>query len=449
MPESRFTIAYLFTTFPKSTETFLQREIFAMNRRGADLRIYSLWGGGGDFCGLPVRTFNKWRLLELFWIIPWAAVTRWDVFGILLRGLFTRRAPSWINFWENMLGAGFAGVFYRKFRKNPPALIHAAWSGAPATAAWCLSRMNGTPYSAAAHAYDIYENGGDWWLNEKLADALFIHTSTEMGKKSLVARGVRGELVHVIRRGLDAFPEVSPLRAERRGSLRIVSVGRLVEKKGFRRQLRIYAALRDAGVAFKARVIGAGPLRDELMRLVAKLGLIGRVSFLGHLPQKNVWEQLAWADVLIHTGVMAPSGDRDGLPNVIPEAMSAGVMVVTSPVAGTTEAICNGVTGLVADVENPEAWVEALRGMPSSLMATSSNSLTWRSSVYWARRSSDTSSARTSVMPRSRGTIFAMASTRARGMSRARPTSRTAERAAMVLKVMMWALWAAPYLFMT
>ena len=363
MPAPRLTIAYLFTTFPKDSETFLRREILAMNRRGADLRIYSLWGGKNDFHGLPVRLFNKWRLLELLWIIPWAAITRWDVFGILLRGLFTRRPPSWINFWENMLGAGFAGVFHREFRKNPPTLIHAAWSGAPATAAWCLSRMNGTPYSAAAHAYDIYENGGDWWLNEKLADARFIHTSTEMGKKSLVARGVNGGRVRVIRRGLAAFPEVKPLRpaAQRGAALRIVSVGRLVEKKGFRRQMRIYEALCDAGVAFESRIIGEGPLRGELEQLADALGVAESVSFLGALAPPNVREQLAWADVLIHTGVVARSGDRDGLPNVIPEAMSAGVMVVTSPVAATTEAVFDGQTGLVADVEDPAAWVAALR----------------------------------------------------------------------------------------
>ena len=364
MSEPRFTIAYLFTTFPKSSETFLRREILAMNRLGADLRIYSLWGGGKNFDALPVRLFNKWRLLELLWIIPRVALTRWDVFGILLRGLFTRRPPSWINFWENMLGAGFAGVFQREFRENPPALIHAAWSGAPATAAWCLSRLNGTPYSAAAHAYDIYENGGDWWLNEKLADALFIHTSTQMGKNSLVARAVPAARVRVIRRGLHNFLPMKPLRpaASRAAGLRIVSIGRLVEKKGFRRQLRIYAALRDAGVAFEARIIGEGPLRDELQQLVFKLGLAGAVDFLGELPHKEVREeQFAWADALIHTGVVARSGDRDGLPNVIPEAMASGVLVVTSPAAATTEAITDNETGLVADVETTDEWVTALR----------------------------------------------------------------------------------------
>ena len=360
MSNERLTIAYLFTTFPKSTETFLQREIAAMQKLGLNLRIYSLWGGDPEFAGARVQVFNKWRLLGLFWIIPWAALTRWDVFGILLRGLLTRKAPSWMNFWENMLGAGFAAVNYSAFRRNPPDLVHAAWGGAPATAAWCLARMNGHRYSAAAHAYDIYEHGGDWWLNEKLADACFVHTSTEMGKASLVKRGIAADKIHVIRRGLDEFPEIKLLREER-APLRIICVARLVEKKGLDHQIKIYARLKRNGLDFTARIIGDGPLRPMLQSMIADLGLGDWVKLTGHLPLAGVWEQMAWADVLVHTGVIAPSGDRDGLPNVIPEAMAAGVLVVTSPVAGTTEAIQQNVTGLVADVTDAAAWETALR----------------------------------------------------------------------------------------
>lgn len=353
-------IAYLFTTFPKSTETFLQREIIAMRARRVDLRLYSLWGGGGEFAGLPVRTFNKWRLLELLGIIPWVAITRWDVMKELLQGLATRPAPGWLNFWENMLGAGFTGCFYHIFRRDPPTLVHAAWGGAPATAAYLLWRMNGHRYSGAAHAYDIYEHGGDWWLLEKLRPAQFVHTSTEMGRTTLIGYGLAPEKVHCIRRGLDVLPPFKALRPDRT-SLRLVCIARLVEKKGLRQQLKIYAALRAAGVSFEARIVGEGPLRSELELLVKNFHLGSVVRFLGPLPLVEVWRQLEWADVLIHTGIIAPSGDRDGLPNVIPEAMAAGTLVVTSPVAATTEAIQTGVTGLVADVEDATAWVKALR----------------------------------------------------------------------------------------
>ncbi|MSU52701.1 MAG: colanic acid biosynthesis glycosyltransferase WcaL, partial [Opitutaceae bacterium] len=182
MPAPKPVIAYLFTTFPKRTETFLQREIIAMRAQGVQLRLYSLWGGLDTFRGLPVARFNKWRLLTLFWMIPYEGARRPEVLRQVVYGLFTRRPPSWINFWENMLGAGFACIFAGDFRRNPPTLVHAAWSGAPATAAWLLRRLDGHLFSAAAHAYDLFEHGGDWWLRDKLEHAAFVHTSTEMGR---------------------------------------------------------------------------------------------------------------------------------------------------------------------------------------------------------------------------------------------------------------------------
>lgn len=355
------TIALLFTTFPKTSETFLQRDVAALQAKGLNLKLYSLWGGGGEFRGLPVQTFPKWRLIPLFLFeIPWQCVCRPRLVRDLFEGVFTRVAPSWLNFWENMLGAGFAGCYHRELRKNPPALVHGAWAGAPATAGWVLWRMYGWPYSSGAHAYDLYEHGGDWWLLEKLQHARFIHTSTDMGRRELIERGLPTEKIVCIRRGLDSFPAFKPLRSPRT-PLRLLCIARLVPKKGLDYQLRIYAALKEAGFAFETRIIGDGPQRTELEDMTAKLGLAAEVKFTGALPQPQVWEQFAWADVLLHTGVVAASGDRDGLPNVIPEAMAAGVLVVTSPVSATTEAISQARTGLVADVDLPLAWIVALR----------------------------------------------------------------------------------------
>jgi glycosyltransferase involved in cell wall biosynthesis len=357
-------ITYLFTTFPKTTEMFLQREIAALRARGVRLRIHSMWGGGGLFRGIEVETFDKWRLLELLWLIPFESWRRPGLLRQLLRGLATRRAPSWVNFWENMLGAAFACVYARSFRRNPPGLIHAAWSGAPATAAWLLWRMNGHRFTAGAHAYDVFEHGGDWWLREKLEGATLVHTSTDLARDALIGRGISADKVVCIRSGLERLPEVKALRSSR-VPLHLLSLARLVEKKGLDRQLRIYAALRASGVEFTARIVGDGPLRQKLERLSGHLGVADLVTFTGQVLPHEVWEHLEWADVLLHTGVVAPSGDRDGLPNVIAEAMAAGVPVVTSPTAGTTEAVTDGVTGVVLPVDRPEAWVAVLRRLSS------------------------------------------------------------------------------------
>jgi len=353
-------IAYFFTTFPKSTEMFLQREIAALRARKIPLEVYSMWGGGGTFRGMKIHRFPKWRLFTLLWLIPYESWRRPEVLKQLLRGLATRRAPSWINFWENMLGAGFACIYARDFRRRRPALIHAAWSGAPATAAWILARLDGHRFSAGAHAYDVFEDGGDWWLKDKLSDALFVHTSTELARRVLIDRGLPPDRVVCIRSGLDRLPSLKPLRTSR-VPLNLLCIARLVEKKGLDRQIRIYAALRARGIGFHARIVGDGPLRARLEKLAGELGVGSAVAFCGQVPPHEVWDHLAWADALLHTGVVAPSGDRDGLPNVIGEAMAAGVPVLTSPTAGTTEAVQDGVTGIVLPVDRIDDWVSALR----------------------------------------------------------------------------------------
>jgi len=123
LAEPPITVAYLFTTFPKTSEAFLQRDVAAMQARGVNLRLYSLWGGGGEFHGLPVQALPRWWFfVALLWWIPYEAVRRPDLLWELIVNTLGRRAPSALNFWENMLGAGFTACFVHSFRRDPPDL---------------------------------------------------------------------------------------------------------------------------------------------------------------------------------------------------------------------------------------------------------------------------------------------------------------------------------------
>jgi glycosyltransferase involved in cell wall biosynthesis len=143
--------------------------------------------------------------------------------------------------------------------------------------------------------------------------------------------------------------------------VRILSVGRLIEKKGYEDQLTIYAALKSAGLSFEARIVGSGPLRRALGRQIAELGLSDLVTLMGALPYEAVFEQYAWADVLLFTGKVARNGDRDGLPNVVPEAMASGVPVVARAAAGVAEAIEDGRTGVLITQTGIVPWLSALK----------------------------------------------------------------------------------------
>jgi glycosyltransferase involved in cell wall biosynthesis len=324
--------------------------------------LYSLWGGADAFEGHSVRLFSKWALVGLFWWLPYWFVMKPAVMFAVFKRLFGSRPPTWLNIGETALGLGFAITNAHRFRlvDGEPAIIQAAWATAPGTAAQLIAGLTDRKFCQGAHAYDIFRDGGDWWLESKLADAAAVTTSTNAGREALLARGALDASTHLIRRGLNALPQLAQLRSPRT-PLRILSVGRLIEKKGFHRQIEIYSAFDAAGIVFEARIIGDGPLRASLRSFLHKQDLGAKVMLMGAQPHAETAYQFEWADVFLFTGVVARDGDRDGLPNVIPEAMAAGVPVVSTPVGGVPEALAHGINGLMLDLSDTAAWVNALK----------------------------------------------------------------------------------------
>jgi len=357
-------IAYLFTTFPVTSETFLQREVRVMASQGVDVEIHSLWLGDTEWEGVPIKKFQHSALFKLLWLFPKYLFLRPEVLRELFERLLKYDMPSLLNLGETLRGIGCALVLADYFKKEKPDVFHCVWATMPATAGWILNKLTGIPYTMGAHAYDVFKKEGDWLLTPKLRLALIVHTTTDAARKHLIAKGAKKEKVLLIRRGLDQFPPCKLPRAERR-PLRILSVGRLVPKKGYHRQLEILRQLADDGFEFEARIVGGGRIEDSLRQRHAELDLHDCVDLLGRRPFTEVKKQYDWADVLIFTGIVAPDGDRDGLPNVIPEAMAMGLPVVTSPVAGTTEAIHHDETGFVARNDDYDAWKLALTKLQS------------------------------------------------------------------------------------
>ena len=117
---------------------------------------------------------------------------------------------------------------------------------------------------------------------------------------------------------------------------------------------------RTLEVSFRVEIIGTGPLKPALEAQVQRLGLQDRVTFLGVQPQEAVRPAYRRATLFALPCVVSADGDRDGIPNVLLEAMASGVPVVSTAVVGIPEWIQSGHNGLLVDPHNPAMLADAV-----------------------------------------------------------------------------------------
>jgi hypothetical protein len=142
--------------------------------------------------------------------------------------------------------------------------------------------------------------------------------------------------------------------------LRVLSIGRLVQFKGFDVLIAACAELKRLGVEFTCEIVGDGPMRDALQTQVAELGLDSVVTLTGALPQQAVFEKLRSCDVFALASVLDDAGASDVFPTVILEAMASSRPVVSTTVAGIPEAVVHGLTGLLVPAGDSEALAKAI-----------------------------------------------------------------------------------------
>jgi colanic acid/amylovoran biosynthesis glycosyltransferase len=360
-------VAYIFERYPVLSQTFLRREVAGVRAQNIRIQIHSLFRPNpADIAhqveGVPVDTFRWWEAATLLIALPRELLRD----RTLLRDswtLFRRyRLTNAENFWSTVWAAVFAICRANRIRRQKPDIIHGVWATAPATAAAILGRLCNVPFSFGGHAYDIYRHGGDAFLEPKLCAAAFVHTTTAAAANYLRDRA-HGAPVKIVlaRRGLDQLPPKPVRDITTTRPIRLLSVGRLVPKKGHVHQLAACALLKSRGVPFEARIVGDGPLRGELQHRIDCDGLKDFVSLTGPLTPDQVDEQYLWADIFWHTGIVDAEGDRDGIPNVIPEAFAYGLPVISSPTAGPMEAVTHDVTGLLAEPSNTAELATAVK----------------------------------------------------------------------------------------
>lgn len=242
--------------------------------------------------------------------------------------------------------------------------LHAHFAHGTTTIAWHAATIAGLPFSFTGHARDIYAEhlNPKGWLRRKLLAARFAVTCTEANRRHLAAIAPEAD-VRLAYHGLNAdFARLAGGGApeRRNGTLRVLAVGRMVEKKGFDVLVEACAQLRDRGIGFDAAIVGQpGRQTAAIEARIARHGLGARVRLPGPMGQRQLLAEYRRASALCMPSRLLPD-DRDGIPNVLVEAMAAGTPVVASAVSGIPELVEHEVNGLLVPPEDPAALADAL-----------------------------------------------------------------------------------------
>jgi len=346
-------LVVLVNGFPRLSETFVLKELLELERRGLRLHVIAL--------RRPDEVIQQDALTELRATVEYVADSPAQYQRLRVRlahtALFLERRAAYLHDlaaaltspdFSRSLGARSALLAHRIVRLgSPPLYIHFAHK--PATIGRLAALLAGVPYALSAHAKDIWLTPVDE-LATKVRDAEVVLTCTEEGRAHLAGLADGQTPVRLAYHGVElkersclALPNDRPC---------VLTVGRLVEKKGHETLLRAVALLRDRGLDFTARLAGEGPEWPKLQRLVHELGLGDRVVFLGPLTESEVENEYERADIFALPCRKLQNGDQDGLPNVILEAMAHGLPVVSTRLGGIAEAIVHGESGMLADQDD-------------------------------------------------------------------------------------------------
>jgi glycosyltransferase involved in cell wall biosynthesis len=231
----------------------------------------------------------------------------------------------------------------------------------PTTVTMYAALLTGAGYSFTGHANDLYVHGA--LLREKVARARFVACISEYNRRFLTVTGCEVSRLHIVRCGIDTKRYVWRAPRPTGAVPRLLSVGRLVEKKGFATLINALAMLHERGWRFECGIVGDGPLRADLDALIGKNRMEDCVTLLGALSQEEVKHAFEDTDLFVLACEKAPDGDIDGIPVVLMESMALGVPVVSTRLSGIPELVVDGVSGLLAEPGDSASLAVAMESL--------------------------------------------------------------------------------------
>lgn len=376
---SRTPITYLISRYPQTSETFIVREIDALDRSGLfDIELRSLFPSSEE----PVHEIQRrWMhrhsrpaLKEALLGFGWAVLTRpVALLSALVRVVGGyRHSPS--HAVRALVTVLLACAIARDLARNSgggrkPPHIHAHYATYPALAAWLCSRLIGNTYSFTAHAHDLYVDTS--MLDRKVADARFVVTISDFNRKLLANHNPSGTPVHIVHCGINtAAYDFRPRSIPIDGPVRALTVASLQEYKGHAVLLEALARGGPGVDRIVVDCIGRGDLLQDLQQQAQRLGLSDRVNFLGGRSETEVRVALDAADLFVLPSIVAADGQMEGLPVALMEALASGVPTISTALSGIPEIVVDEVTGLLATPSDAASLNQRLQDIVAAGEAT-------------------------------------------------------------------------------
>ncbi len=364
---ARGRLGVLVRSFPKLSETFILGEILGLERAGFDVTVFTLQP--------PTDAIAQ----------PLVAQVRASIVPIAPPAAGSGAAAPAVGAVDS--DDELARLLAAQLRQRGIGHLHGHFVDRPGAIAARAADLAGISFSLSAHAKDIYL-GDPLQIRRLLGAARFTVTCTGYNHEVLLGLAPPGAEVHRVYHGVDTTrfaparspgprPVVAATTAfagtptpQRAGGeprpMRLLAVGRLRAKKGFATLVQAVAALRAGGVDAVCDIVGYGEEQAALATQVAALQLDGRVRLRGKLSHATILGYYRDADVFVAPSEIAADGDRDGIPNVLLEAMATALPVVTTPVSGIPEVVRDGENGLLVPPGDAAALSAALRRLSMS-----------------------------------------------------------------------------------
>lgn len=349
--------------YPRLSETFIAQELLALQERGHKFEIWSLrqpYDGGRthpihDRIRAPVRYLPEYLHEEPLRVLAaWRRARRLPGYTTArsqwLADLHRDRTRNRVRRWGQALVMA---------AELPPhiQLLYAHFLHTPASVTRYCAMMRGLPWGFSAHAKDIWTIP-EWEKSEKIASAAFGVTCTGTGAEHLSSLDHDGGKIDLVYHGLDLSRFPAPPPARTLGPrLRLLSVGRLVAKKGYDDLLE---ALSRVGTDWHLTHIGGGALSEKMKARAKELGLAARIDWLGKQDQNAVIQAMRTADLFVLPSKIADDGDRDGLPNVLMEAASQKLPILSTRVSAIPEFISDSTYGTLVPPGDSTALASAI-----------------------------------------------------------------------------------------